>query len=118
MPSKCELGSSSTAFFHIFGNRWFCHHGSFIEGHFHAENPFDVADLVEKDLLRDSWETHGKPSRRISRQPKLILRALHDAMRNHSDAWHGVVAVATSKVEELRAGTERPMDLAMAKANF
>ena len=52
---------------HVQGNRWLCHRGSFLEGVFGVDNPFDAADLVEKDVVLDAWDAEGKPTHRIFR---------------------------------------------------
>ena len=98
---------------HVEDTRWLCHPGSFLEGQLDFDNPFDAADLVEMDILRDAWSEDGKPAHYISRQIPLL-----DAVLNHEDAWSGLVAIATFKAEELRAGTERPLNMALAKASF
>ena len=103
---------------HVQNARWLCHRGSFLDGHFDNDNPFDAADLVEKDVVREAWHADEKPTHRITRQPKLSLEALRVAVQNHEDDCSGVVAVATFKAEELRAGAERPLNEALAKANF
>ena len=40
---------------HVERNRWLCHRGSFLECVFEVENPFDAADLEEKDVARGAW---------------------------------------------------------------
>ena len=82
---------------HVEGNRWLCHRGSFLGGVFDVDNPFDAADLVEKDVVLDAWDAEGKPTHRIFRQPKLSPQAMRKAVQDHGDAWNGVVAVATPR---------------------
>ena len=46
---------------HIESTRWLCHRGTFLEGRLNVDNPFDPADLVEKDIVRDAWSGCEKP---------------------------------------------------------
>ena len=98
---------------HVENARWLCHPGSFLEGQLDFDNPFDAADLVEMDILRDAWSEDGKPTHCTSRQTPLLETVL-----NHAGAWSGVVAIATFKAEELRASTERSLNMALANASF
>ena len=46
---------------HIESTRWLCHRGTFLEGRFDVDNPFDPADIEEKDLVRYAWSEDENP---------------------------------------------------------
>ena len=100
----------------IDGDRWLCHGGTLLNGILNRENPFDPADVVEKDIVCSAFGQCA-PKRRITRAAKLSAQHLQEALCEYADAWQLVVASALVKAEELRAGT-RPFDEAAAKAGF
>ena len=100
----------------IDGDRWLCHSGTLLNGSIDPENPFDPADVVEKDIVCSAFGQCA-PKRRITRATKLSATQLQEAMHEHADAWHLTVATAVIKAEEIRAGP-RPFDEAAAKAGF
>ena len=57
---------------HVESTRWLCHRGSFLEGHIDINNPFDPADIVDMDIVRDAWSEDGGPTHGITQQTKFL----------------------------------------------
>ena len=84
---------------HVEGDLWLCHFGS-----------FDYTALCQKDLVRDAPE-EGPSMPRKRLRPRLRPGQLRELALSRSQDWDRLVAVATWKAEELRAG---PFDEVLA----
>ena len=85
---------------HVEGDLWLCHFGSFDEIWL---DPFDYTALCQKDLVRDAPE-EGSSMPRKRLRPRLRPGQLRELALSRSQDWDRLVAVATWKAEELRAG--------------
>ena len=96
-----QVGGSRVVFLmcaQVQDGQWLCHRGSFI-GDALADNPFQEADLVLKDVISDAWDT-SLTKRLRSTGSMNVLRAL---VKASNYAWCQLVAVARYRAEELRA---------------
>ena len=83
---------------HVQDGRWLCHRGSFLEDAL-ADNPFNEADLVLKDVIADAWDA-SLTKRLRSTGSMNVLRAL---VKASARTWCELVATARYRAEELRA---------------
>ena len=89
---------------HIEGNLWFCHTGSFEAGEpdVPARGCLDQADLVVKDIVRESCGEESQAKRRRIK-PHARASKLRQLIDSSPNDWCTLVAFATVKAEHKRA---------------
>ena len=89
---------------HIEGNQWLCHAGSFEVGEpdVPPRGRLDQADLVVKDIVRESYG-EGSQAKRRRIKPHIRASKLRELIDSSPKDWCTLVALATIKAEHKRA---------------
>ena len=118
---KFECGSCPVEYVlcaNVRGPTWLCHRGSF-QGHtLKTTIPFDVCDLVEKNLETDLWQENlVRPMKRM--RGHFHAGGLASALERYRVSYNQLIACAQCKAEQIKArSANTPIDEASAFAFY
>ena len=85
-------------------NVWVCHPGTFDDdGRICSNNPFNVRDLVVRDIVKEMFDEKTQPRVRLRPRPKVDLQKIAES---NPSSWSAVRAFALWKAEEVKAESE------------